>query len=66
MQIEYQSQSIMHRVLNTIVYILLLLSIAPIAEAKDFVIVIDPGHGGKDAGALGMRTNEKRDRKSVV
>ncbi|WP_301708812.1 N-acetylmuramoyl-L-alanine amidase, partial [uncultured Duncaniella sp.] len=49
----------MHRILNTIVYILLLLSIAPIAEAKDFVIVIDPGHGGKDAGALGMRTNEK-------
>lgn len=27
--------------------------------AKDFVIVIDPGHGGKDAGALGQRTNEK-------
>ena len=49
----------MHRILNTIVYILLLLSIAPMAEAKDFVIVIDPGHGGKDAGALGMRTNEK-------
>lgn len=32
---------------------------APSAEAKDFVVVIDPGHGGKDAGALGTRTNEK-------
>lgn len=29
------------------------------AEGKDFVVVIDPGHGGKDAGALGRKTNEK-------
>lgn len=29
------------------------------AMAKDFTVVIDPGHGGKDAGALGQRTNEK-------
>lgn len=35
-----------------------MLGIRP-ALAKDFVVVIDPGHGGKDAGALGMRTNEK-------
>ncbi len=26
---------------------------------KEFVVMIDPGHGGKDAGALGRRTNEK-------
>ena len=32
---------------------------APTAGARDFVVVIDPGHGGKDAGALGARTNEK-------
>lgn len=37
------------------VLFLLPLSVA----AKDFVVVIDPGHGGKDAGALGQRTNEK-------
>ena len=29
------------------------------ASGKDFVVVIDAGHGGKDAGALGRRTNEK-------
>lgn len=29
------------------------------AEAKQFVVVIDPGHGGKDYGAIGSVTNEK-------
>lgn len=29
------------------------------AEAKQFVVVIDPGHGGKDYGAIGSTTNEK-------
>lgn len=48
----------MRRILNTIICILIL-CIAPAMQSKDFVIVIDPGHGGKDAGALGMRTNEK-------
>lgn len=27
--------------------------------ARDFVLVIDPGHGGKDYGAIGKITNEK-------
>lgn len=31
---------------------------SPIA-ARDFVVVIDAGHGGKDAGALGEKNNEK-------
>ena len=30
-----------------------------IAEAKDFVVVIDAGHGGHDHGAIGNITNEK-------
>lgn len=42
-------------------YIFLLLSLffMTIAEAKDFVVVIDAGHGGHDHGAIGNITNEK-------
>ncbi len=29
------------------------------AEGKDFVVVIDPGHGGHDPGAIGKRGKEK-------
>lgn len=32
---------------------------APSVMAKDFVVVLDPGHGGKDFGAVGKITNEK-------
>ena len=42
--------------------ILLTLSLvfSPIAAfPKDFVVVIDPGHGGKDVGAVGVKANEK-------
>ena len=43
-----------------IIRLLILLLLLPVSvAAKDFVVVIDPGHGGKDAGALGQRTNEK-------
>lgn len=40
---------------------LLILSVALAlnVEAKQFVVVIDPGHGGKDYGAVGAVTNEK-------
>lgn len=30
-----------------------------VASAKDFVLVIDAGHGGRDAGALGNKAKEK-------
>ena len=29
------------------------------AQASDFVLVIDPGHGGRDAGAVGRKGKEK-------
>lgn len=46
--------------LKFIIAIALTLSaVFQVSAAEDFVVVIDPGHGGKDAGALGQRTNEK-------
>lgn len=36
------------------------------ASAKDFTVVIDPGHGGKDHGAPGKKTNEKSINLSVA
>ena len=42
-----------------IAIVLSLSAITEVSAADDFVVVIDPGHGGKDAGALGQRTNEK-------
>lgn len=49
----------MHRLLRTLLYLLMISAAIPAIHAKDYVVVIDPGHGGKDAGALGARTNEK-------
>lgn len=48
----------MRHTIYIILCILLLCTVSD-AMAKDFTVVIDPGHGGKDAGALGLRTNEK-------
>ncbi|MDE6079084.1 MAG: N-acetylmuramoyl-L-alanine amidase [Duncaniella sp.] len=53
------SATIRHILLRFILICAAFAATAPQAEAKDFVVVIDPGHGGKDAGALGAKTNEK-------
>ena len=36
------------------------------AQGKDFTLVIDPGHGGKDPGALGKKGKEKNINLSVA
>ena len=39
--------------------LILAVSAIAVADARDFVLVLDPGHGGKDYGAIGKITNEK-------
>ena len=36
------------------------------AESRDFIVVIDPGHGGRDPGAIGKRGKEKNINLSVA
>lgn len=43
-----------------------LMPLSVMASAKQFVITLDAGHGGKDYGALGVKTNEKTITLSVV
>lgn len=47
------------RIIRTLLFIMLFPAVALTAAEKGFTVMIDPGHGGKDAGALGRRTNEK-------
>ena len=48
------------KVVYHLIYILLLFFALPLSVAgKDFVLVIDAGHGGKDAGAIGTYSKEK-------
>lgn len=47
------------KVIAALVTVLFAASAAITADARDFVLVLDPGHGGKDYGAIGKITNEK-------
>ncbi len=49
----------MNKKITALCMLLLILSFAASAANKKFVLVIDPGHGGKDAGALGAFSKEK-------
>lgn len=42
-----------------IIHIIMCLVVVVSASAKDFTLILDPGHGGKDYGAVGAITNEK-------
>ncbi len=47
------------RCLLIITMVLAVFPVAMAANADKFTLVIDPGHGGKDAGALGAKSKEK-------
>ncbi|MDE7153599.1 MAG: N-acetylmuramoyl-L-alanine amidase [Muribaculaceae bacterium] len=47
------------KLIAALVTVLFAVSAILIADARDFVLVLDPGHGGKDFGAIGKITNEK-------
>ena len=49
----------MNKKITALCMLFLILSFAASAASKKFVLVIDPGHGGKDAGALGAFSKEK-------
>lgn len=49
----------MRTLIINILISLLTICTAVTVDAKDFTVVIDPGHGGKDHGAPGKVTNEK-------
>lgn len=55
---------ILYRILVLCVAIMLTCSSSALftaqASNKDFIVVIDAGHGGHDHGALGKITNEKK------
>ena len=56
---------------SKLIYFLLVginfLFLAPLnVHAKDFVLILDAGHGGKDPGALGTYSKEKNINLNVV
>lgn len=49
----------MGRTLRILFFVISVTLTGAMLSAKDFVVVIDAGHGGHDYGAIGTKTNEK-------
>ncbi len=52
--------------LVSLLCLVLIVSLSGSLSARQFVITLDAGHGGKDYGAIGVKTNEKTVTLSVV
>ncbi len=50
---------ISHKAIPFILTLLLLCCCPALMSQEKFILVIDPGHGGRDAGALGSKSKEK-------
>jgi N-acetylmuramoyl-L-alanine amidase len=56
---ELRIKSQMNKFFRVILCLVTAILCHALAQARDFVVVLDPGHGGQDFGTVGKKTNEK-------